>query len=160
MASILIVCTANVCRSPMAEGLLRTILQEQPRFGDWKVESAGTWVYEGQPASSRTLKVLRERGIDMSHHRARGINKELLQAFDLVFTMEKGHKEALLSEFPELAGRVFLISELVGSNKDIIDPMGGELADYEDTARELWKILNTSKDRIYEMGYRIGKLNS
>ncbi len=152
MASVLMVCTANMCRSPMAEGIMRKIFLQHERFNDWSVSSAGTWAVEGQPATSKTRRVLQSRGVDFSGHRARGVTREMLLAADVILTMEGGHKEALLSEFPDIAGKIFLLTELVGKNRDIIDPMGGEMADFEDTAREIEKILNASLDRIFELG--------
>ena len=146
------VCTANVCRSPMAEGLMKKIILQDERFKDWRVTSAGTWAMEGQPATSKTRRVLQERGMDMSAHRARSVDKDMLLASDMIFTMESGHKEALLSEFPSIAGKLFMLSELVGQKRDIVDPMGGDLADFEDTAREIEKILNSSLQRIADLG--------
>ena len=63
MPSVLFVCTAKVCRSPMAEGLFRARLGEDA--GRWRVESAGTWARNGDPAASRAQLVLQERGIDL-----------------------------------------------------------------------------------------------
>ena len=152
MASILMVCTANICRSPMAEGLVKKTLFQQERFKDWHVSSAGTWTVDGQPASSMTRKVLQTRGLDISAHRSRSITKDILLSSDLILTMERGHKEALLAEFPAVAGKLFLLSELIGLHRDIVDPMGGDLADFEDTAREIEKILIKAQDRIYTLG--------
>lgn len=152
MASILMVCTANICRSPMAEGLVRKTLFEQARFKDWYVSSAGTWAVEGQPASSKTRLVLQKRGLDLSAHRSRSVTKDLLVTSDIILTMERGHKEALVSEFPTVAGKIFLLSELIGFNRDIVDPIGGDLADFEDTAREIEAILIKAQDRIYDLG--------
>jgi len=90
MHSVLLVCTANICRSPMAEALLRARLGEAA--ADWRIESAGTWALEGEGAAPRAIKVLKARGIDLSQHRSRVVDASLLNRARLVLVMEKGHK--------------------------------------------------------------------
>jgi protein-tyrosine-phosphatase len=139
MHSVLLVCTANICRSPMAEALLRARLGEAA--ADWRIESAGTWALEGEGAAPRAIKVLKARGIDLSQHRSRVVDASLLNRARLVLVMEKGHKEALQVEFPRCAARVFLLSEMVGKDFEIADPMGRSTADFEKTAAELEDVL-------------------
>lgn len=139
MYSVLIVCTANICRSPMAEALLRAHLGEAAV--EWRIGSAGTWAMDGEHAAPRAIKVLKKRGIDLSEHRSRVVNPSMLNQARLVLVMEKGHKEALQVEFPRFSGKIFLLSEMVGDNYDIKDPMGRSTADFEKTARELEDIL-------------------
>ncbi len=131
--------------------MLGKLMRSQERFSNWTVASAGTWAVDGQPASSRARRVLLERGVDLSDHRSRSVTRALLQAADLVLTMEHGHKEALVAEFPDLSGRIWLLAQLAGSERDIIDPMGGEMADFEETAREIEKILQSAQDQIYSL---------
>jgi protein-tyrosine-phosphatase len=144
MPAILFVCTANVCRSPLAEALFKEKLAQEGLAG-WQVESAGTWAMEGYPAAEKGVRLLGERGIDLRRHRARGVTRELLRQFDLILVMEKGHKEALRTEFPEIAERVLLVSELVGETREIGDPMGGSLDDFRETIRDL--------EDIFERGF-------
>ena len=114
MPSVLFVCTANICRSPMAMGLFSHMLAEHQVGGEWQVESAGTWGLEGDPPAAGSQAVMRSMDIDISNHRARRVDNELLRSFDLILTMENGHKEALSMEFPAHAGRVFMLSEMAG----------------------------------------------
>ncbi|GIV76574.1 MAG: protein-tyrosine-phosphatase [Litorilinea sp.] len=139
--SVLFVCTANRCRSPMAEALLRLQVAAAGETGDWLIASAGTWAVDGQPAMPNTVAVMREWGVDLSHHRSRSLTPSLLQAFRLILAMTAGHQEALLTEFPECAPRLMLMSELIGRRFDILDPVTGPIEDYRNTARELDKIL-------------------
>jgi protein-tyrosine phosphatase len=141
-ASILVVCTANICRSPMAEALLKARV---PPGEHWRIESAGTWAMDGQLVSTNTQLVLQQRGLDASLHRSRSVNSELIKDFNLILVMEPGHKEALQVEFPQAAGRIFLFSEMVGMKYPVVDPYGRPLKDYLDTAREL--------DQIFEAGF-------
>jgi protein-tyrosine-phosphatase len=145
MPSVLFVCTANICRSPMAEALWRS------RLGDaagWRVESAGTWAMDGQPAAHYARQVIKQRGSDLSQHRSRVVDKELLESFRLILVMEQGHKEALRFEFPAIASRVYLLSEMEDESRDIHDPVGGSLLDFEEAARELDRILEKGSEKI------------
>lgn len=130
----------------MAMGLwLARVAGEAAR---WRIESAGTWALDGRPAAEYTQEVLLRRGIDLSEHQARTVDRAMLERFNLILTMQRGHKEALQIEFPDLAGRVFLLSEMVGKNFEIQDPIGGPLEDFEDTAREIDILLEQGEERI------------
>lgn len=130
----------------MAEGLFRARLGEDA--GRWRVESAGTWARNGDPAASRAQLVLQERGIDLSAHRSRIVTAELLAGFELILVMEQGHKEALQIEFPAVARRVFLFSEMVGLEYDVDDPMGGSTAEFRHTAADLSRVMERGFEKI------------
>jgi len=148
MPSVLFVCTANICRSPMAMGLWQTKVRSDP---SWLIESAGTWSIEGVPAAENTLIVLAMRGVDLRGHRSQIISPELLRGFNLILVMESGHKEALGVEFPDIAPKVFLLSEMVGQQYNIIDPMGGPLDEFEETAKEFEQIFEQGFTRIVQL---------
>jgi protein-tyrosine-phosphatase len=95
-----------------------------------------------------STQIMRSRGLDISGHRARNISAELLAEFDLILTMENGHKEALRAEFPQYAARIYLLSEMAGFSHDINDPIGGPLSDFEATAKELTELLVQGIERI------------
>ena len=133
MYSVLFVCTANICRSPMALGLFKHKVSSLPDASQWKVDSAGTWAAEGEPASARSQVVLSDKGIDLRGHLSKSVTAELLTSFNLILTMERGHKEALQAEFLEIKKRVFLLSEMIDQRYDIRDPYQGTLDDYLET---------------------------
>ena len=141
MPAVLFVCTANICRSPIAVGIFNKILDEQNPEGDWRVESAGTWGLDGEPAAAGSLAVMKNNGIDISEHRARSVNQDLLQVFDLILTMESGQKESMRMEFPEVSDRIFLLSEMVNQKQDVDDPYGGVFSEYEQAADEIEEYL-------------------
>ena len=91
---------------------MRARLGEAAR--NWRIESAGTWAVYGEQAAPRAIKVLKARGIDLSAHRSRVVDPNMLSQMRLILVMEKGHKEALQVEFPRYASKVFLLSEMVG----------------------------------------------
>lgn len=148
MPSVLFVCTANICRSPLAFGLFKQKVAGEPEAALWKIDSAGTWAVEGIPASGKSQFLLGERGIDIQDHRSKCVSKEMLASFNLILTMERGQKEALQAEFPEVKNRVFLISEMIGQSYEIQDPYNGSLEEYRHTMDEIEHILNEGFDRI------------
>ena len=89
---ILVVCVGNICRSPMAEALLRDALREQQ---DITVESAGLGALVDHPASEHAVDLMHERGLDITSHRAQQITPELIAQADLVLVMESGHRRAI-----------------------------------------------------------------
>lgn len=156
MPAVLFVCTANICRSPMAAGLFRLVLEDKNSEGEWRVESAGTWGLDGEPAAAGSLAVMKNKDIDISDHRARSVNLELLQSFDLILTMESGQKESMRMEFPESSDRIFLLSEMVDQKKDVDDPYGGVFSEYEHAADEIEEYLVGGFDTII---YRAAQSN-
>lgn len=149
MHSVLFVCTGNICRSPMAVGLLRDKVKANQ--SDWRVESAGTWAMDGSPAALNSRLVMEARGVDLSSHRSRPVTRDLLAEFNLVLTMERGHKEALQFEFPQSAGRIFTLGEMVGGDFDIHDPIGSPLVDFQDAVEELAQLIDAGFARIREL---------
>lgn len=149
--SILLICTANQCRSPMAEALLKRDLFEKYPKTAWEVESAGTWAEPGHPATPFGVKAMAEFGLDTSNHKSRVVTSELVSRFQLILTMENGHKEAIQIEFPDLAERVFLLSKMSGENVEVADPVGGSFLDYQNTAKEIEKWIERGLPKIVEL---------
>jgi len=141
MKTILFVCTANMCRSPMAEGLLQRKLEHEGDADEFRAASAGVWTVNGRPATQSAILTMAEMGVDIRKHRSRVITEAIMDEAALILVMTHHHGEALRAEFPARARRVHLFSEVVGSNYDIEDPVGGTMLDYEETALELEAII-------------------
>lgn len=114
---ILVVCVGNICRSPMAEALLRDALRGPE---DIKVESAGLGALVGHPASEFAIELMSERGVDITSHRARQIEPEMVKNADLILVMETGHKRVIDENDATARGKVYRLGEW--RNKDIDDP--------------------------------------
>jgi protein-tyrosine phosphatase len=151
MTTILLVCTGNICRSPMAAGLLRQRLREHPKRHDWRVISAGTWAAEGRPTSAYAAAEMADRGIDISAHRSRGVTKDLMEQADLVLVMTRNHAEALKVAFPDHADKVHMLSEMVGETYDISDPYGGTKLEYSYIAQELEHLIDEGYECIVSL---------
>ena len=147
MAHILIVCTANICRSPVAMVLLRDRLEGRG-LSDWTVSSAGTWAMVQRGAATYSRAAMAQVGLDLDDHVARMVEEAYLRDADLVLCMEEGHVEALQNEFPQYADRVYLISEMAGPGYSVADPYGGQYVEYQRMAAEIAGIIDRGLDRI------------
>lgn len=151
MGTILFVCTANICRSPVGEVILQERLQKAG-FTDWQVYSAGTWALGPRGASRYSVEVVREReGLDLSQHLSKPISSEIMERANLILCMASGHVEALKIEFPQHADKIFLLSEMVGMRFDIADPYGGARSDYEPMVTEVTRIIDDGFGRIISL---------
>jgi len=127
MPSILFVCTANRFRSPLAAAFLIKALEEIGITESWRIGSAGTWATPGQPVLPGVSEAAQGFGIDLSGHRSARVSRRLLSEHDLILVMQASQKEALVSEFPELEERVYLLSDVVERRSyDIPDSRGSE----------------------------------
>jgi protein-tyrosine phosphatase len=131
--TVLLVCTGNTCRSPMAEGLLRRLLAE--RLGcapeaiaerGFEVRSAGTFAACDAPATPEAVAAMRARGVDISRHCSSALTPEMIQDSQIVLAMTRGHLAVIEGMAPEAVERCHLLGE-----EDIQDPVGGTFDLYE-----------------------------
>jgi len=151
-ATIVFVCTGNLCRSPMAEGIFRTLLQIDGKDSLYGARSAGTWTVDGQSASALAVEAMREMGLDITAHRTHHLINEDVDRASLVVVMGRDHKEALLAEIPQEREKIVLLSELAGEKHDISDPYGSNsLQRYRECASEIDRLLRKGYSRILEL---------
>jgi protein-tyrosine phosphatase len=109
---ILVVCTGNICRSPMAEVLLQRQLQQAGR--NTEVRSAGVGALVNYPADTPAVERMQSRGLDLSGHRARQFDSELARWADLILVMDARHRDAVLDIEPAARGKTFLLGHWIG----------------------------------------------
>ena len=152
MPSVLFVCTANQFRSPIAALFYSRAVSHESDFEDWAVGSAGTWTKPGLLAPPITVQVAKVFGLEgIEAHTTRQIDNNLINAYQLIIVMENNHKEAILTEFPEVDGRLYTLAELAtGVTYDVPDPAYPGI-DPEDVGRELKGLIDRGKKKIMEL---------
>jgi len=122
---VLMVCLGNICRSPLAEYLLRDKLKKAG-IEDIQVSSAGLLDMEGRAAAPDMVQLLSEQGIPMAAHRSRKLSGQLVLENDLVIVMEVQQREEIVRALPSLADKVWLLTQFgrVPEERDIADPYG------------------------------------
>jgi len=137
---ILIVCTGNSCRSPIAEGFLKKDLNPDDGF---IIISAGISTISGLGPTVEAIEVMREEGIDISLHASRPLTKELAEAADLILVMSAMHKQFISDKFPEFKDKVYLYkeyAEIKDNNSEILDPIGQPISIYKQVKDEIKRL--------------------
>ena len=135
---IMFICTGNICRSAMAEAMLKKMLQDR----NIEVCSSGIYADTGDIPTQTAIDVMKENyGIDLSTHRATNIKESQIEKMDLILCATLSHKMAVLQFYPELKDKVFTMKEYAGltyegMNFDISDPWGYDKKVYEKIREE------------------------
>jgi len=131
---LLFICTGNTCRSPMAQGLARIYFPD-----DYEILSAGINANEGESISNHAAAVLKEKGLDMSGHRAVRLTEEMLEYADDIFTMTRSQANHLKNLYPQHCSKIKTLGSRAG--QEINDPWGGSLEEYRRCARQIEELI-------------------
>ncbi|MCA9121647.1 MAG: threonylcarbamoyl-AMP synthase [Planctomycetaceae bacterium] len=138
---IVFVCTGNTCRSPMAEGLMRQRIAERLNCSINELEdhnvmvmSAGIAAMSGGRASAESVQLMKERGIDIEKHESQPLSERLVRFADLILTMTRGHREAIIAQWPDAAARTKVVCR---DQSDVSDPIGGPIERYRRCAEQI-----------------------
>ena len=141
MFKILFICTANICRTPIAKYYLRDKVKKTGLSGKIEVDSAGTWARGGQSAAENSIAVCKENKLDASEHTSTGITAAIMNDSDLILCMSIQHKLDLVSIFPQHADKIFLLKEYSNETPEkrlsIPDPYGRKIEVYREVFREI-----------------------
>ena len=148
---VLFVCTGNTCRSPMAEGLAKGYFSDifgcsvdaLDDFG-YKVSSAGVAAMPGMPASSESVRVCRQNGIDLSGHQSALLTVADVDESDIIFVMADSHRRAILASVPQAGEKCVLLDE----QGDIADPIGQGLEAYQRCYEQIKKAIRQRTSEI------------
>jgi protein-tyrosine phosphatase len=146
---ILMVCLGNICRSPLAEGILQ---DKAVKAGlKWKIDSAGTNGYHtGEPPHQLSIKVAKKNGIDISKQRSRCFIAKDINDFDLIYAMAEDvlddMKRICRNSFDPKKVSLFLHEQYPGENRDVPDPWSGPEEEYY----EVFEIINAACEHIIE----------
>ena len=151
---VLMVCTGNTCRSPIAEGILRSMLRQRGENGI-TVSSAGISGLNNHPAAQYAIEAALHWDVDISDHRARSIDREMIKRADLILAMSSEHVEYILRLDPGAAGRTYLIKAFPKpyspGQEGVDDPIGGLLDQYNKTFLELDEALRRAEGEILRL---------
>ncbi|MEP6699544.1 MAG: hypothetical protein ABJB09_07430, partial [Verrucomicrobiota bacterium] len=125
MKSVLFVCTGNICRSPMAEGMFRRLIAN---CKDFEVASAGVHAVRGQPPSLHAIHVCEQEGVDITYLRSQPLTATLVDRATHIFAMTGAHLETIHLLFPQSSDKTFLLREFEEPGRtlwrDVPDPIG------------------------------------
>ncbi len=147
--SVLIVCSGNTCRSPMAAALLLQAGRSCPGFTAPEVFSAGLAAADGEKASEHARGVMREAGIDLEKHISVLLNEEQVGKATLILVMTRRQRELLLQRYPAAVNKTYLLKEYAGiaGNPDVADPYGGSIEEY----RRVYQEIRTGIEKIMQL---------
>ncbi|OXL20516.1 low molecular weight protein-tyrosine-phosphatase [Psychrobacter sp. DAB_AL32B] len=138
--NILVVCVGNICRSPMAEALLKQ------RFPNKIIDSAGVGALVGHPADPAALEIMSKQQIDITHHVAKQIDEGLAKKAEIIFTMSDGQTKWIEERWPFCRGKTFKLGHW--TNKDIADPYKHEISAFETAYQDIIEGLAQWADKI------------
>ncbi len=136
---IVVICYANICRSPIGEAILKGLYPEK------NISSAGTKALEGQGANPLSIQIIQEEmGFDLSHHKARQLTHDIACENDLILVMEQSMLSTIVQKYPIAQGRTFLINHFRGGG-DVADPYKQPIDKFKHTFFELKDAIDSWK---------------
>lgn len=138
--NILVVCVGNICRSPMAEALLKQ------RFPEKNIDSAGVGALVGHGADPAALEIMQQQNIDITGHVAKQIDETLALKYELILTMSDGQTKWIEERFPFCRGKTFKLGHW--RDKDIADPYKHEMSAFITAYQDIVSSIDEWQDKL------------
>ena len=149
MIKILIVCTANICRSPIGEVILKNLVSQDGLDEIIRISSGGILGIEGEQASDYSIAVAQENGLNLESHRSQGITPDMMKESDIVLCMTLDHVEKLKLLYPDQLDKIYALKEYLIDGEilsySIEDPIGLSLDFY----RKVYNNIKIELERIF-----------
>ena len=141
---IMFICTGNICRSAMAEGMMKKLAKDNNLNLD--ICSCGIYAEDGDYATYNAVEAAKYYNVNIEEHRATNIRRSRINEMDIILCATESHKQSVLYMYPELKEKVFTMKEYAeldknGQNMDIKDPWGYDMNVYQNCAEEIEKCL-------------------
>lgn len=149
MKKIMFICTGNICRSAMADALMKKMAKDKNKEID--VYSCGIFAQDGDMPTYNAVEAMKEYNVELKNHRATNIRNSKIEDMDIILCATVSHKNNVISMYPELTNKIYTIKEYAGFDKndlDIPDPWGYDIETYRFCASTINKCLEKIIDKI------------
>ena len=150
---VLILCTGNTCRSPMAECLLSASSKEYPILDKFTFQSAGVFAQDNQPASNNSQKAIKSKLLSLENHRSQQLTQELIDQAYMILGMTSSHIQQLGFQYKRLPEKIFPFRYWLESSEiDIPDPFGGNLNEYQNCLESIEECIPSIAEYLESQG--------
>lgn len=155
MIKVMFICTGNICRSAMAEAIMKKEIKEKNKENEIEVYSCGTFAEDGSYASFNAIETMEYYEIDLKSHRATNIINSKIKEMDIILCATKDHKRMVINLYPELMEKVYTMKEYAdvtneGKDLDIKDPWGYGIQVFLECAREIGICIDKTLEKIID----------
>lgn len=152
---VLVVCSGNTCRSPMAEAIFQDMVGKEPELQSMGFTAKSTGIYDlGEcQATGEAIQVMDEKGLDVRAHRSKHIKDVLVDWADVILAMEHEQKHYIEKYFPHAGEKVHLLTEFAGEEGEVPDPFGCGIEAYRQCVDKLRSLLRVTIENMGSYRY-------